>query len=48
MNALADLWLRWWNGEGLGQAMLWDWKVLYWGRLGKVLQFLADFDLLAS
>jgi hypothetical protein len=39
------LWLEWWAGRQVDQSDLWGWKVLYWARAGKVLQFLAGLTI---
>jgi len=35
--SLADAIEAWWHGEDIKNRTLFDWKILYWGRLGKVL-----------
>lgn len=41
MTQLWDAWARWWAGEQVGGLPLFGTTVLFWGRLGKVLQFAA-------
>ncbi|MGI5503599.1 hypothetical protein [Lentzea sp. CA-135723] len=41
-----ELWTAWWSGRQVGQSQLVGWPVLYWGRLGKVLQFAAGLTVL--
>ncbi|NUT99867.1 MAG: hypothetical protein HOY78_48445 [Saccharothrix sp.] len=38
---LIDAWTRWLSGQRVDGLLLWGWPVLYWGRLGKLLQFTA-------
>lgn len=41
MRQLWDAWTHWWSGEQVGGLPLFGTTVLFWGRLGKVLQFAA-------
>jgi hypothetical protein len=45
MGQLWDLWSNWWSGQQLSGAQLWGWPLVAWGRLGKVLQFLAGLTI---
>ena len=41
MRQLADAWSHWWDGAQVGALPLFGKNVLFWGRLGKLLQFAA-------
>jgi hypothetical protein len=41
MRHLGDAWFQWWDGTQVGALPLFGATVLFWGRLGKVLQFAA-------
>lgn len=38
---LINLWLQWADGSTVSNQLLWGYSVLFWGRLGKILQFLG-------
>lgn len=41
MGQLWDAWVRWWEGQQVGALPLFGVDVLFWGRLGKLLEFAA-------
>lgn len=47
-----EAWACWWSGVPLEDAVLWNLPMLWWARIGKLLQFAGGIvvvlDLLAS
>ncbi len=41
MGGYFDVWAVWLDGKPTSGLVLWGWQVLWWGRAGKVLLFLA-------
>lgn len=45
----VEAWSRWLDGDpGLKDAVLWGWRILWWGRLGKALAFFSGFVLIVD
>ena len=44
----TNAWDRWWDGQQVTQHLLWGWPIFYWGRLGKIIQFLAACVVVAE
>lgn len=42
----SEAWSLWWSGELSPDTALWGWKLLYWGRLGKVVAASAGLVIL--
>lgn len=48
MDQLLELWATWRSGETVSDQMLWTHTVLFWGRLGKFLQFVGALAVVAE
>ncbi|MER7079564.1 hypothetical protein [Saccharopolyspora kobensis] len=40
-GSLLDLFVTWWSGEEIKKCILLGWKIVFWARIGKWLQFAA-------
>ena len=47
-----DAWSFWWSGQKVDEMQMWGLSLLWWGRIGKLLQFIGGliviFDLIGS
>src|SRR5262245_14209686 len=46
MGQLWDVWSVWWSGRSAGGMPLWGMTVLWWGRVGKLMQFSAGLTVI--
>lgn len=46
--SLIDVWKLWFSGEETKDYILWGWKLLYWGRLGKIIQLISAFTIITD
>ena len=44
--SLFEAWAVWARGEETKNLLLWSMQIIWWGRIGKVIQFFAAFVLL--
>jgi hypothetical protein len=45
---LDDAWRHWLSGDSLEQARLWGINILWWGRIGRLLEFAAALTIIAE
>ncbi len=50
MNNISyfEAWKHWFDGETIGQMKLWGVSIFWWGRIGKLLQFLGGITIIAE
>jgi hypothetical protein len=48
MHELRAAWQTWWSGQSAVDLPLWGKNVLFWGRLGKITEFVAALAILAE
>jgi hypothetical protein len=46
--SLFGAWHLWWSGKSLTGTTLWGLNIIWWGRIGKLLEFLAAYGVIVE